>query len=296
MALIKCKECGKEISDQAKVCPNCGCPVELPAQFTQSQNISYSATAPKAEPSQNNSSSTGKSSGMSILAFVLSIFGCTAIISIVLAIIDLTKKDGRKKGFAIAAVVISGIWLLLAVAGMGGSKNTTKSETATSQTTQETTADVTQDEPSSNESEDTTKTTETTKESAVQESGDKFYLGDTWENKYVSVSFDECGDYTSDNMFIQPEEGKKYIYATFTFENVGTSDTTVAYWDFDCYADGYACDATYGADDAGFSQTLSAGRKITGSVYFEVPDDATEIELEFSPSFWSSKKVVFVYQ
>ncbi len=24
MALIKCKECGKEISDQAKTCPNCG--------------------------------------------------------------------------------------------------------------------------------------------------------------------------------------------------------------------------------------------------------------------------------
>lgn len=27
MALIKCKECGKEISDQASSCPNCGCPV-----------------------------------------------------------------------------------------------------------------------------------------------------------------------------------------------------------------------------------------------------------------------------
>lgn len=24
MALIKCSECGKEISDKAKVCPNCG--------------------------------------------------------------------------------------------------------------------------------------------------------------------------------------------------------------------------------------------------------------------------------
>lgn len=24
MALVPCKECGKEISDQAKVCPNCG--------------------------------------------------------------------------------------------------------------------------------------------------------------------------------------------------------------------------------------------------------------------------------
>ena len=27
MALIKCPECGKEISDKASACPNCGCPV-----------------------------------------------------------------------------------------------------------------------------------------------------------------------------------------------------------------------------------------------------------------------------
>lgn len=28
MALIKCKECGHEISDKASACPNCGCPME----------------------------------------------------------------------------------------------------------------------------------------------------------------------------------------------------------------------------------------------------------------------------
>ena len=27
MALITCKECGQTISDKAKSCPNCGCPV-----------------------------------------------------------------------------------------------------------------------------------------------------------------------------------------------------------------------------------------------------------------------------
>lgn len=27
MALIRCQECGKEISDKAKACPNCGCPL-----------------------------------------------------------------------------------------------------------------------------------------------------------------------------------------------------------------------------------------------------------------------------
>ena len=28
MALIKCIECGKEVSDRASCCPNCGCPIE----------------------------------------------------------------------------------------------------------------------------------------------------------------------------------------------------------------------------------------------------------------------------
>ena len=27
MALISCYECGKQISDQAKACPNCGAPI-----------------------------------------------------------------------------------------------------------------------------------------------------------------------------------------------------------------------------------------------------------------------------
>ena len=27
MALIKCSECGKEVSDKAQSCPNCGCPI-----------------------------------------------------------------------------------------------------------------------------------------------------------------------------------------------------------------------------------------------------------------------------
>lgn len=27
MALIKCQECGKDVSDKAKICPNCGYPI-----------------------------------------------------------------------------------------------------------------------------------------------------------------------------------------------------------------------------------------------------------------------------
>ena len=28
MALIKCPECGAQISDRARKCPSCGCPIE----------------------------------------------------------------------------------------------------------------------------------------------------------------------------------------------------------------------------------------------------------------------------
>ena len=61
MALINCTECGKEVSDRAKTCPNCGCPiiqevdwheenlanVSPPAEVTQSETSGQSvASAP----------------------------------------------------------------------------------------------------------------------------------------------------------------------------------------------------------------------------------------------------------
>lgn len=38
MALIKCSECGKEISDKAKACIHCGCPID---NKNRKENISY---------------------------------------------------------------------------------------------------------------------------------------------------------------------------------------------------------------------------------------------------------------
>ena len=59
MAMIKCPECGKEISDKAKSCINCGCPIEQittsgivkikvsvlksPSGFNGNQNVSITA-------------------------------------------------------------------------------------------------------------------------------------------------------------------------------------------------------------------------------------------------------------
>lgn len=48
MALIICKECGKEFSDHAKACPNCGCPVEFSTSHTEGEiHIEKAEETPK---------------------------------------------------------------------------------------------------------------------------------------------------------------------------------------------------------------------------------------------------------
>lgn len=255
--------------------------------------------------SQDNAVVTQKANGLGIAGMVIGIIsillscivfgGYIGIVGLILSIIAVVQKN-KKKGMAIAGIVLNAVAIIIMVivlasaSAVSDSINGAISSSVTPSESAEMTKESTEPVSPPSSEEDTT-------DVAVNEaSDDKCRVGDVWQNKYVSVSFDECGEYVSDNQFIQPADGNKYIYATFTFENVGSSDTTITCWDFDCYADGYACEATYGADDAGFSQTLSVGRKIAGTVYFEVPENATEIEIEFSPNFWTSEKVVFLYQ
>lgn len=47
MAMINCPECGKEISDKATVCPNCGCPITEDASKIQPVEIASVAIKPK---------------------------------------------------------------------------------------------------------------------------------------------------------------------------------------------------------------------------------------------------------
>ena len=114
----------------------------------QNNNMQYNGSSPSGMlykedyngypgngPYQNmNKSVPPKASGLSIAAFVLSLLGCTSIIGLILGIVDLTKKDERKKGFSIAAVIISSLAL---VGGMGvivlskSSSNTTSTSSST---------------------------------------------------------------------------------------------------------------------------------------------------------------------
>lgn len=74
----------------------------------------------------------GKISGLSITGFVMSIIGCLSFVGLILGIIDLTKNDGRKKGLSIAAVVISALWILIAIIGGTTSSGSSSSKVESS--------------------------------------------------------------------------------------------------------------------------------------------------------------------
>lgn len=46
MALISCVECGKEFSDKAKACPNCGCPIDYIIETIEKQKAQQDSAAP----------------------------------------------------------------------------------------------------------------------------------------------------------------------------------------------------------------------------------------------------------
>ena len=62
---------------------------------------------------------------------------------------------------------------------------------------------------------------------------------------------------------------------------------------WNCYADDYSAEQAYVGDDQ-MDGTISPGKKLKGSVYFEVPKKAKKITLEYECNFWTEDKVVFV--
>lgn len=99
-------------------------------------------------------------------------------------------------------------------------------------------------------------------------------------------------DYTSDNEFIQPGEGNKFIKLTFEFENNSDNSLYVSTYDFEAFADGYSVEQTY-IDDEPLDATLSKDKKTKGSIYFEVPKEAENISVEYMSNMWTDDKVKF---
>lgn len=141
------------------------------------------------------------------------------------------------------------------------------------------------------------KTTEVTTVKATDTAAQNkvFRAGDIIETKNLRISYISCGEYVSDNQFIQPNSGNKFIYFEFEFENISDTDEHISSLiGFDCYADNNSCEQNYLTEDD-LSASLSPGRKVKGKVSYEVPMDAKTIELEYVNNAFTSDRIIFLY-
>ena len=132
-------------------------------------------------------------------------------------------------------------------------------------------------------------------ETGTQTIDNTFNVGDVVETDNFRITYESAGEYTDSNEFLQPKDGYVYWEFKFKFENISDTDQSVStMMDWECYADNSKADQTWITDDNGLDGKLSAGREAEGAVYFEVPKDAENIELEYDINFWQSDKIIFV--
>lgn len=135
---------------------------------------------------------------------------------------------------------------------------------------------------------------ESQKSTESEETNNEFKVGDIVQTSNLKISFISSSEWQSDNMFVEPKDGYVFYKFEFEFENISDHDQYVSSGDFECYADGYSMDKSYYGDDTLSITTLSSGKKVKGSIYFEIPKDSESIILEYETNFWTENKVIFV--
>lgn len=141
---------------------------------------------------------------------------------------------------------------------------------------------------SSDSASDNNKTTTQKAEEPV-----KVKVGETLTTNTLKITYKSSAD-DKGAQYFPAASGNKIIKLTFEIENISSTDQIVSVYDFKCYSDDVASSAYYYGDNGLSTTTLSAGRKATGNVYFEVPQNANSIDVEYETNYWSGNKAIFV--
>lgn len=121
----------------------------------------------------------------------------------------------------------------------------------------------------------------------------KVKVGETLTTNTLKITYKSSAD-DKGAQYFPAASGNKIIKLTFEIENVSSTDQIVSVYDFKCYSDDVASSAYYYGDNGLSTTTLPSGRKATGNVYFEVPQNANSIDVEYETNYWSGNKAIFV--
>ena len=108
----------------------------------------------------------------------------------------------------------------------------------------------------------------------------------------AKVSFTNCYEYTDYDGWTAPKVGNKVVVFEFEVENGNSSNFNFGSYGFEGYADNVKVEPYYYMD-SDIELNLAPGRTGTGTVAFEVPEDAQSIQADYD--FGGNNIAVFVY-
>ena len=126
-----------------------------------------------------------------------------------------------------------------------------------------------------------------------------FGVGETAELKGVSVTLVGVTESTG-STYNTPTDGNVFVLCEFEIANQSDKEINVSsMMSFEAYCDDYTCTFSLGAlmekgNKNQLAGTVAAGKKFNGVVGYEVPADWQELEIVFTPDFWSGKDITFV--
>lgn len=143
-------------------------------------------------------------------------------------------------------------------------------------------------------------TIEATPTPELVEEDNIYEIGETYADGDVAITLIKVNMNAKNptgTSYLAPASGNKLISVIFRFENLGKSDRSTASSNYSCYVNNTACDyylyTTSAKNPYPMLETISGGRSLEGCLYFEVPSDTTEAEIEYDGG-WLSDKVIFI--
>lgn len=125
----------------------------------------------------------------------------------------------------------------------------------------------------------------------------EFTIGEKVALHDVVVTLVDVSENSGENVFC-PTDGNVFIVCEFEIENNSSSDIAVSSMlSFEAYVDDYATtinlSAMTSSNKSQLDGSVAAGKKMNGVVGYEIPKDWSELEIRFTPNFWSGKEITF---
>lgn len=223
-----------------------------------------------------------------------------AVISAAIGIVDIEighcKADRQLRFLSVLSIVLATISISVAITFTAASCYINQiGSLFTTSISQESNADNTDTEKDSEteqkEKQEKKKTTSTTKKDTSPKTITAKVGGGITYGK-AKVSFTNCYEYTDYDEWTAPKAGYKVVVFEFEVENGNSSNFNFGSYGFEGYADNVKVEPYYYMD-SDIELNLAPGRTGTGTVAFEVPEDAQSIQADYD--FGGNNIAVFVY-